>query len=166
MRRGQRRSAHPVIGDLLAGAAVGDDLALTLAAGATSAPPCRPPSSRSTPPVPLTGHHILVLDDTWTTGSRAQSAALTLRAAGAAHISVIVVDVALPRIRPQRRIHQDPPAARLRLRHLPGHRWHLPVTARIQPECVVDGACARALAPRLSSLLAASLRLDAYAGLT
>jgi hypothetical protein len=44
-----------------------------------------------TPPADLTGQHVLILDDTWTTGSRAQSAALTLRRAGAQRISVLVV---------------------------------------------------------------------------
>jgi hypothetical protein len=39
----------------------------------------------------LSGQHILILDDTWTTGSNTQSAALTLRQAGAAHVSVLVV---------------------------------------------------------------------------
>ena len=37
------------------------------------------------------GKHVLVLDDVWTTGSNAQSAALTLRQAGAAAVSVMVV---------------------------------------------------------------------------
>jgi orotate phosphoribosyltransferase len=37
------------------------------------------------------GHHVLVLDDMWTTGSNAQSAALALRRAGAAAVSVMVV---------------------------------------------------------------------------
>lgn len=44
-----------------------------------------------TPDADLRGRHILLLDDTWTTGSRARSAALTLRAAGAEDISVLVV---------------------------------------------------------------------------
>ena len=39
----------------------------------------------------LRGQHILILDDTWTTGSNTQSAALTLRQAGADHVSVMVV---------------------------------------------------------------------------
>jgi hypothetical protein len=39
----------------------------------------------------LDGKHVLVLDDTWTTGSNAQSAALTLRGAGAERVSVMVV---------------------------------------------------------------------------
>jgi hypothetical protein len=37
------------------------------------------------------GQHVLVLDDIWTTGSNAQSAALALRCAGAAAVSVMVV---------------------------------------------------------------------------
>jgi hypothetical protein len=39
----------------------------------------------------LGGQHILILDDTWTTGSNTQSAALALREAGADHVSVMVV---------------------------------------------------------------------------
>jgi hypothetical protein len=35
--------------------------------------------------------HVLVIDDTWTTGGHAQSAALGLRTAGAGRISVLVV---------------------------------------------------------------------------
>ena len=37
------------------------------------------------------GAHVLVLDDTWTTGGHAQSAALSVRAAGAGVISVLVL---------------------------------------------------------------------------
>jgi adenine/guanine phosphoribosyltransferase-like PRPP-binding protein len=43
------------------------------------------------PDLRLDGQHVLVLDDTWTTGSNAQSAALTLRRAGACAVSVMVV---------------------------------------------------------------------------
>jgi hypothetical protein len=39
----------------------------------------------------VAGRHIMVIDDVWTTGSNAQSAALTLRRAGAAAVSVLVV---------------------------------------------------------------------------
>src|SRR5205823_4553183 len=39
----------------------------------------------------VSGRHVLVIDDVWTTGSNAQSAALTLRKAGAAAVSVLVV---------------------------------------------------------------------------
>ena len=37
------------------------------------------------------GEHILLLDDTWTTGSHTQSAALLLRSLGARHVSIMVV---------------------------------------------------------------------------
>jgi hypothetical protein len=43
------------------------------------------------PDARLDGQHVLVLDDTWTTGSNAQSAALALRRAGAAAVSVMVI---------------------------------------------------------------------------
>jgi len=39
----------------------------------------------------LTGHSVLLLDDTWTKGANAQSAAAALKAAGAQHVSAIVV---------------------------------------------------------------------------
>jgi hypothetical protein len=43
------------------------------------------------PDIRLDGQHVLILDDTWTTGSNAQSAVLTLRRAGATAVSVMVV---------------------------------------------------------------------------
>jgi hypothetical protein len=43
------------------------------------------------PPVNLTGRHVLLLDDTWTSGANAHSAALTLRRAGAHRVSVMVI---------------------------------------------------------------------------
>lgn len=36
------------------------------------------------------GQHVLILDDSWTTGANAQSCALTVRAAGAAAVTVVV----------------------------------------------------------------------------
>jgi hypothetical protein len=42
-------------------------------------------------PTAVAGRHVLILDDIWTTGSNAQSAALVLRAAGAAAVSVMPV---------------------------------------------------------------------------
>lgn len=44
-----------------------------------------PPSTR------FDGQHVMVLDDTWTTGSRTQSAAILLREHGAAHVTVMTV---------------------------------------------------------------------------
>ena len=35
--------------------------------------------------------HVLVIDDTWATGGRAQSLVLSLRDAGASHVSVLVL---------------------------------------------------------------------------
>jgi predicted amidophosphoribosyltransferase len=46
---------------------------------------------RLTPRCEVGGKHVLVLDDVWTTGSEAQSAAFALRCAGAAAASVMVV---------------------------------------------------------------------------
>jgi hypothetical protein len=43
------------------------------------------------PDVDFTGRHVLLLDDTWTSGANAHSAALTLRRAGARRVSVMVI---------------------------------------------------------------------------
>jgi hypothetical protein len=43
------------------------------------------------PKTDLTGQHVLILDDTWTTGANTQSAALAARGAGAEAVSVMVV---------------------------------------------------------------------------
>jgi hypothetical protein len=43
------------------------------------------------PAARLDGQHVLILDDVWTTGSNGQSAALAVRRAGAAAVSVMVV---------------------------------------------------------------------------
>jgi orotate phosphoribosyltransferase-like protein len=43
------------------------------------------------PATDVEGRHVLVIDDVWTTGSNAQSAALALRRAGAAVVSVLVI---------------------------------------------------------------------------
>jgi hypothetical protein len=43
------------------------------------------------PETDLAGQHVLILDDTWTTGASAQSAVLAARRAGAAAVSVLVV---------------------------------------------------------------------------
>jgi hypothetical protein len=43
------------------------------------------------PATRLDGQHVLILDDVWTTGSTAQSAALAVRRAGAAAVSVMVI---------------------------------------------------------------------------
>lgn len=58
----------------------------------------------------LDGQHVLILDDVWTTGSNAQSAALAVRRAGAAAVSVLVVSRWLS---PRRRLTAEFIAARL-----------------------------------------------------
>jgi hypothetical protein len=42
-------------------------------------------------PLQVVGEHVVVLDDTWTSGGNAQSAALALRQAGASHVTVLVI---------------------------------------------------------------------------
>jgi hypothetical protein len=63
------------------------------------------------PAARLEGRHVLILDDVWTTGSNARSAALAVRRAGAAAVSVMVVGRWLS---PDRRGTADFIATRLR----------------------------------------------------
>jgi hypothetical protein len=63
------------------------------------------------PAARLNGEHVLILDDVWTTGSNAQSAALAVRRAGAAAVSVMVVGRWLS---PERPVTADFIATRLR----------------------------------------------------
>jgi adenine/guanine phosphoribosyltransferase-like PRPP-binding protein len=39
----------------------------------------------------LNGSHVLIIDDTWTSGGHAQSLALTARAAGARTVTIVVI---------------------------------------------------------------------------
>lgn len=55
---------------------------------------------RFTPLTPCTGRSVLVVDDTWTSGAHAQSAASALHLAGAATVAVLAVG---------RHFHPDPP---------------------------------------------------------
>jgi hypothetical protein len=47
-------------------------------------------------PRPLTGAAVLLLDDTWTSGGTAQSAAVALKRAGARSVAVVVLGRHLP----------------------------------------------------------------------
>ncbi len=85
-----RPGRHPFAALLQAIGLVGDDVALV------PAPDARCDRAINdkfvlAPAAHLNGHHALVLDDVWTTGSNAQSAALAVRRAGAAAVSVMVV---------------------------------------------------------------------------
>ena len=88
----RRPGVHPFTAIAQAMKAVDDDrLALVPAPDAIKERVVSTSQFEVVPKRSLSGRHILVLDDTWTTGSNTQSAALTLRHAGAEHVSVIVI---------------------------------------------------------------------------
>lgn len=62
----------------------------------------------------LSGEPVLLIDDTWTTGSSAQSAAATLKAAGAGVVAAVVIG---------RHVNRDWHANDRRLRALPRFDW-------------------------------------------
>ena len=62
----------------------------------------------------LAGEDVLLVDDTWTTGANAQSAALALKAAGAGAVGVVVIG---------RHIHDDYGNTAQRLKGLPRFSW-------------------------------------------
>jgi len=86
-----RTGVHPFTALARRMNAVNDSAALLPAPGAVCDRAVSGDKFLLQPAVPLDGQHVMVLDDTWTTGSNAQSAAVTLRRAGAARVSVIVV---------------------------------------------------------------------------
>lgn len=75
---------------------------------------------------PLNGEPVLLIDDTWTTGANAQSAAAALRAAGAGPIAAVVVG---------RHVNRDWRENDRRLRSIPPFDWR---------SCVICRAAARA----------------------
>ena len=64
---------------------------LVPAPGASSARVIAGSQFNLSPELDLTGEHVLIIDDTWTKGSRTQSAALALRRYGVRYVSVMVV---------------------------------------------------------------------------
>jgi hypothetical protein len=84
--RAGEHSLHKIVANL----APGSEASLFAAPGTRSPRMVSPDHFRSDTPLPR-GSHVLVLDDTWTGGGHAQSAALSLRRAGAARVSVLVV---------------------------------------------------------------------------
>lgn len=86
-----RSGAHPVaLAADAAGIAVQQDW-LGAALDARCDRVVRPEKFEVRRPDGVAGTHVLVLDDVWTTGSNAQSAALALRRAGARAVSVVTV---------------------------------------------------------------------------
>jgi predicted amidophosphoribosyltransferase len=73
----------------------------------------------------LSGEPVLLIDDTWTTGSTAQSAAATLKAAGAGAVAAVVIG---------RHINRDWHANDRRLRALPRFDWDQCALCRPVPE--------------------------------
>lgn len=88
-----REEAHPLA--RIAGEIVGctrDRFRPLLAAGpGAGAAPHTLAADRYRAVRPLHGSAVLLVDDTWTTGGNAQSAALALRRAGAAAVAVVVI---------------------------------------------------------------------------
>ena len=80
---------HP-LHQLVAGLAPGQEARLTAAVQVRHPRGARPDHYRAGEPLPP-GSHALLMDDTWASGGHAQSAALALRAAGAARVSLMVV---------------------------------------------------------------------------
>lgn len=84
-RTGEHR-LHRIAGAYSSGV---DEAALV--AAMESAGPRSLTSKSFTTPAKIDGAHVLLVDDTWTTGGHVQSAAMTLRSAGAAQVSTYVV---------------------------------------------------------------------------
>jgi hypothetical protein len=86
-----RPGVHPFMEIARTISAVGDGVELAAAPDSVCDRAIRSDKFVLRPEASLDGEHVLVLDDTWTTGSNAQSAALALRRAGAVAVSVMVV---------------------------------------------------------------------------
>lgn len=84
------RSAEHPLRSLVRGHAQGTEIMLG-AAAQCERPRDVDPAHYSCPEALPARSHVMVIDDTWTSGGHAQSAALALRKAGAAKVSVLVV---------------------------------------------------------------------------
>jgi hypothetical protein len=84
-----RPGEHP-LHKIANGAGLGAEARLIAAAGVQNPRDLNPAHFQACERLPA-GSHILLLDDTWTGGGHAQSAALALRLAGAARVSLLVV---------------------------------------------------------------------------
>lgn len=84
-----RPGEHP-LHRLVNGLLPASEVSLTAAAQAANPREVRP--DHFSVPVRLSpDSHVMIMDDTWASGGHAQSAALSLRAAGAGHVSILVV---------------------------------------------------------------------------
>jgi hypothetical protein len=81
---------HP-LNDMVRTLARGRAVEVTLTGAATVSNPRAINAAHYTASSNAADQHVLVIDDTWTSGGHATSAALAVRAAGATHISVLVL---------------------------------------------------------------------------
>lgn len=86
-----RKGIHPFVELTTSMHATGPSPLLVAAPGASSARIIAGSQFDLSPETDLTGEHVLLIDDTWTKGSRTQSAALALRRYGVRYVSVMVV---------------------------------------------------------------------------
>jgi hypothetical protein len=84
-----RPGEHP-LHQLVSPFAPGSEAGLTASAQVQYPRDASPDHFTAAEPLPP-GSHVLLMDDTWVSGGHAQSAALTLRKAGAARVSLLVV---------------------------------------------------------------------------
>lgn len=75
------------------------------------------------------GRHVLLVEDTWTTGGNAQSAALTLRHGGAASVTIVALARWLKLEEPNWGVRHRPAHPGLRPARLPGQRSGLHLLA-------------------------------------
>ncbi len=83
------RCTHP-LNDIVGKLAKPGALEIRLAAAETVSNPRAIGADHYSASESAAGQHVLVIDDTWTGGGHATSAALAVRAAGATHVSVLV----------------------------------------------------------------------------
>lgn len=84
------RPKHP-LNDIVSKLARPGALEIVMTAAASVSNPREVNRTHYSASADAAGHHVLVIDDTWTGGSHATSAALAIRAAGATRISVLVL---------------------------------------------------------------------------
>jgi len=82
-------ASHP-LRDIVAMAAPGLELGVTRATAVVN-PRDVTPANFVVPDVELAGAHVVIIDDTWTTGGHAMSLAVALKQAGAPRVSVIAL---------------------------------------------------------------------------
>lgn len=86
-----RAGPHPLTSITDTMKATTPDCRLMAMPGSTATRDVSEPRFYVTPVDAVRDSHVLIIDDTWTTGSRTQSAALTLRSAGASRVTILAI---------------------------------------------------------------------------